>query len=349
MKGASPAHVGIDLGATGTRFAVLCDGEVLDRSQAPTAELGAGTPSERASKLAAVVSGLVPDGHYLAGVGIGASGPVLLPSGVIANPDTLPWFSGFDLAGLLGAELGTPVVVDNDAVAAALGELHFGAGRGCARLLAVTLGTGIGAAFLDRGRPFRDRQGQHPECGHLPVDPAGPRCYCGLTGCWEMLASRLSLEARAQQVTGTRDLALAYDLLQTGHPGLGAVMVDYGRAVGRGLELLNVAYSPDRAVLSGSVSRFLPYFAPGLAMEVGHRPGFSHDLEVLASALGAFAGAIGASVLGGGARRSCPPRRQMDTVTFWPKRNCPGSTPSPRATWALSSWTSLAPQARRPK
>jgi glucokinase len=223
---------------------------------------------------------------------------VLLPSGTISNPGTLPWFSDFDLAGMLTAELGVPVVIDNDAVAWALGEHHFGAGRECERLLVVTLGTGIGVAFLDHGRPFRDRRGQHPECGHLPVQPGGPLCYCGLVGCWEMVASRRSLEARAARVTGTPDLAVAFDLLQAGHPGLEAVLADYGHAVGRGLELLNVAYSPDRAFVAGSVSRFLPYFAPGLAKEIGHRPGFSHDLDVVESEMGAFGGAMGASVLG---------------------------------------------------
>ena len=276
------------MGGTGTRFAIISDGKVVATSEVPTGELGAGAPAERVSRVAAVVTGLLPEGYRLDGVGIGASGPVLLPSGTISNPDTLPWFSGFDLAGLLAAELGAPVVIDNAAVAWALGE----------RLLVVTLGTGIGVAFLDRGRPYRDRRGQHPECGHLPVQPGGLRCYCGLTGCWEMVASRGSLEARAAQVTGTPDLAVAYDLLQAGHPGLEALLADYGHAVGRGLELLNVAYSPDRAVVAGSVSRFLPYFAPGLAKEIGHRPGFSNDLEVVESALGAFGGAMGASVLG---------------------------------------------------
>jgi len=298
MMGAQLAQVGIDMGGTGTRFAIISDGKVVATSEVPTGELGAGAPAERVSRVAAVVTGLLPEGYRLDGVGIGASGPVLLPSGTISNPDTLPWFSGFDLAGLLAAELGAPVVIDNDAVAWALGEHHFGAGRECERLLVVTLGTGIGVAFLDRGRPYRDRRGQHPECGHLPVQPGGLRCYCGLTGCWEMVASRGSLEARAAQVTGTPDLAVAYDLLQAGHPGLEALLADYGHAVGRGLELLNVAYSPDRAVVAGSVSRFLPYFAPGLAKEIGHRPGFSNDLEVVESALGAFGGAMGASVLG---------------------------------------------------
>jgi predicted NBD/HSP70 family sugar kinase len=95
------------------------------------------------------------------------------------------------------------------------------------------------------------------------------------------------LEARASQVTGTPDLGVAYDLLQAGHQGLEDLLADYGHAVGRGLESLNVAYSPDRAVLAGSVSRFLPYFGAGLAKELGHRPGFSNDLVVVESALGA--------------------------------------------------------------
>ena len=286
------------MGGSGTRFAIISGGKVVATSEVPTGELGAGAPAERVSRTAAVVTGLLPDGYHLEGVGIGASGPVLLPSGTISNPDTLPWFSGFDLAGLLAAELAAPVVIDNDAVAWALGEHHFGAGRECERLLVVTLGTGIGVAFLNRGRPYRDRRGQHPECGHLPVQPGGPLCYCGLAGCWEMAAKRASLEARAAQVTGTPDLTVAHDLLQAGHPELEAVLAEYGHAVGRGLEMLNVAYSPDRAVVAGSVSRFLPYFAPGLAEEIGHRPGFSNDLEVVESALGAFGGAIGASALG---------------------------------------------------
>jgi glucokinase len=298
MNPAPVAQAGIDFGGTGTRFAMISGGEVVAVSEALTGELGEGTPAERVSRVAAVVKGLLPDGPRLEGVGIGASGPVELPTGTISNPDTLPWFSGFDLGGMLAAELGVPVVIDNDAIGWALGEHHFGAGRGCERLLLVTLGTGIGVAFLDHGRPFRDRHGQHPECGHLPVQPGGPRCYCRLIGCWEMVANRASLEVRASEVTGTPDLSVAYDLLQAGHSWLEAVFVDYGHAVGRGLEPLNVAYSPDLAVVAGSVSRFLPYFAPGLDEEIRRRPGFSNDLEVVQSALGPYGGAMGASVLG---------------------------------------------------
>src|SRR5579863_10371824 len=113
--GAHLAQVGIDMGGSGTRFAIISDGKVVATSEVPTGELGAGAPGERASRTAAIVTGLLPDGYHLDGAGIGASGPVLLPSGTISNPDTLPWFSGFDLAGLLAAEVGARVVIDNDA------------------------------------------------------------------------------------------------------------------------------------------------------------------------------------------------------------------------------------------
>ena len=220
-----------------------------------------------------------------------------LPAGVIRNHDTLPWFSDFDLGGMLRAELGVPVSIDNDAVAAALGEYHYGLGRGCDRLLVVTLGTGIGAALLCGGRPFRDGNGQHPECGHLPVLPGGERCYCGLTGCWETTASRGSLETRVERAIGTRDLNEAHSLIEPGHPALQAAFEDYGRFVGRGLEMLNVAYGPSRVVLCGSASRFLSHFAIALTAELERAPGFRNQVDIVGSALGDAVGAIGASAL----------------------------------------------------
>jgi len=290
--------VGVDLGGMGSRFAIVSKGAIIAQSTVPTAELGAGPITERVARLAGVVRALVPDGYLLDGVGIGASGPMELPNGAISNPDTLPWFSGFDLTGMLAADLGVPVVIDNDAVAAGIGEYYYGAGRGCDRLLVVTLGTGIGVVFLDNGRPFRDRRGQHPEGGHLPVLPGGPRCYCGLAGCWETSACRESLEERAERVTGTRDLGVASEVLQAGNAALEAVFVDYGHAVGRGLAILDTVYSPARAVLCGSTSRFLPYFAEGLSAEFERSPGYVNELAVVESELGDVAGAVGASVLG---------------------------------------------------
>jgi glucokinase len=153
-------------------------------------------------------------------------------------------------------------------------------------------------ALLENGRPFRDASGQHPECGHLPVFPSGPRCYCGLIGCWEMSASRRGLEARVEGVLGSCDLEELEGLLAHGAgEAVTAAIDDYGHAIGRGLESLVIAYGPDRVVLCGSASRFLPHFSHGLRAELERSPDFRHDLNVVGSSLGDFAGAIGASMM----------------------------------------------------
>jgi glucokinase len=288
---------GIDLGGTGSRLVVVGRGEVVGQVRVGTPELGAGTPRERVSRVAGALNDLVPRGSVLAGVGIGASGPIELPRGPIRNPDTLAWFSGFDFVGMLSDELGTVVIIDNDAVTAALGEFRYGAGQNVERLLVVTLGTGIGAAFLADGLPFRDGKGQHPECGHLPVLPGDQRCYCGLVGCWEGGASRTSLELRVRRAIGTNDLQVAQELLSVGHSALEAALSGYGTAIGRGLETLNVVYDPERIVLCGSASSFLPYFRKGMLETMERAPGFRNEVDVVESALGDLAGAVGASVL----------------------------------------------------
>ncbi len=296
--GTKQVTVGVDLGGTGSRFVVCSTGRTLGQTGVPTRELGSGPVEERVNRFAATLVRLVPEGCQLVGVGIGASGPIEMPSGIIRNPDTLPWFTDFDLRGALRAALGVPVFVENDAVTAALGEHRYGAGRGCDRLLVVTLGTGIGVALLEDGQPFRDAKGQHPECGHLPVLPGGPRCYCGITGCWEMLASRRNLEARVERALGSRDLNKAERLLAEGaDEGLRVAFHEYGSALGRGLAVLNIAYGPERVVIGGSASRFLPYFAGGALAELERARGFRSEVNVVESGLGDLAGAIGASVL----------------------------------------------------
>lgn len=309
--------IGIDLGATGTRVVARVAGTTVNQAQIATTDLGRGDITERVARFVELARRMVPDGMRLAGMGIGASGPVELPSGIIRNPDTLAPFSGFDLGAAIGSDLGAPVVVDNDAVTAALGEHRFGAGQGCDRLLVVTLGTGIGACFLQQGRPFRDGDGQHPECGHIPVLPGGPPCYCGLVGCWEMVANRQSLQARVRQVLPGADLGQAERLLALGpHGALAGALGDYGHSLGRGLVALIIAYAPRRVVVCGSVSRFLPYFSPGVQAELERAEGYRSNVQVVESALGDMAGAVGASVLVG--RDAGPGRAQSDTVTFSP-------------------------------
>ena len=186
---------GIDLGGTGSRFVIYGRDGVIASAAMATAELGSGNQEQRLSRLADTVFGLAPPGSALLGIGIGASGPVNRAAGVIHNHETLPTFSGFPLVAALQKRCAVDVIVENDAVTAAIAEHRLGAGRDARHMLMVTLGTGIGAAFLMDGSPFRGPRGEHPEAGHIPIITGLGRCYCGAKGCWEQVASRSALQA----------------------------------------------------------------------------------------------------------------------------------------------------------
>jgi glucokinase len=186
---------GVDLGGTGSRFVIQGPRGVIASATMATAELGAGETTARLDRLCKTIRGLLPHDTELISVGIGATGPVDRATGTVHNRDTLPWFSDLPLAASLQARLGIPVYIDNDAVVAAVAECTSGAGENSSRMLVVTLGTGIGAAFLLDGKPFRGPNGTHPEAGHIPILHGSGRCYCGASGCWELFASRSALQA----------------------------------------------------------------------------------------------------------------------------------------------------------
>lgn len=288
-------RIGIDLGGTKTRLVLVdAEGNVLASASRPTADYGSGRAALDA--LVADVRAL-PGANGAAFIGVGASGPVL-PTGVVANPATLPGFSGLDLAGHLTAELGIACRVDGDALAAALGEWTFGAGRGARRLLMVTLGTGVGVAVVDAGTPWTGTDQIAPEAGHIPVAGDGNPCYCGLSNCWEQIASRtvlqrLALAAVPAAVVGPQE-AVAH-LARTGDPA--GVFADYGRRVALGLSTLLTVHRPDVVVLGGSGAEQFALVEPGLLAGLAGRPAYYAPFSLRPAALGDLGGAIGAACL----------------------------------------------------
>lgn len=295
------AFVGVDIGGTGVRFLSRSDGAVSGESVRSTAELGMGTPATRISRMEQEIRHVVPVGHRLAGVGIGATGPVDLVTGEIDNPDTLPDFSGIGLVPALALALGCPVVIDNDAVTAALGEYSDGAGRASTRLLMITLGTGVGGALLVDGVPWRTGTGSHPELGHLPVFEEGPACYCGLHGCWEPQASRAALQHLLAEVLGAgvplRELVSTAAARYPDDEAIRATFHRYGDRVGRGIGCLEVALGPTTVVVGGGAATAFTHFEPGIASTRTRGGAYAVSAPVVAAALGERAGAIGAAVL----------------------------------------------------
>lgn len=292
---------GLDMGGTGIRIVIMREERVLASTTISTASFADLAQRQRISILAQSILGLLPYGTRLIGVGIGASGPVNVETGVIDNPYTLPAFSGFPLAAQMETCLQVPVRMDNDATTAALGEHHFGAGIGSSRMLMVTLGTGVGVALLDRGKPFRMANGSHPEAGHIAVSDDERVCYCGLTGCWESLAARSWLQTtlmeRVPEVDYRRQRLVDWLEICRQSPEIASVFYQYGRQVGKGLGSLLMAYGPDTTVLSGSAASLYPLFEQGLQSVLQRAAGFEINRDIHISLLGDTAGAMGATRL----------------------------------------------------
>jgi glucokinase len=268
---------GVDLGGTGTRVLVVDDeAAVVAGATVPTATFG----DQALDRLADLIRGLVPASGTLCAVGIGASGPVDLVTGEIRNPDTLPQFTGLDVAGGLQRRLSATAWIDNDAVAAGLAEFTWGAAAHMDSALCITLGTGIGAVMIQDGTPVRAADGQHPEGGHIPVPGTGSPCYCGLSQCWEQVASRTALDG----------------LQGSGRSGT-ELWSEYAQRVASGLIALLTLYHPACVVVGGSVAQHWGLLEDPLRQELSRFREFDTSLPLAASTLGERGGALGAVLL----------------------------------------------------
>jgi glucokinase len=133
------------------------------------------------------------------GIGICSPGPLDPRTGVIINPPNLPCWRNFPLADRVRSTYSVPVKVDNDANAAALAEVLWGAARGRKNVFYATVGTGIGSGIILDGKILHGRTGAAGEAGHMGIDIHGPKCPCGKNGCIEVLASGPAIGRRARQ------------------------------------------------------------------------------------------------------------------------------------------------------
>jgi glucokinase len=245
--------------------------------------------------------------------GIGATGPIIKERGVIDNPYTLPGWSQVDVIGPLERRFGISGVLENDADAFALGEWWAGAAKGTKSLYAMTIGTGIGTAFVEDGRLYRGLGGVHPEGGHMIVDyGSGVECYCGAKGCLESLVagpaiSRAAAEtARAQgglmlEMAGGDaskvDSKTAVAAARRGDEAALALMNKVGRYLGLGLVNVMSLLLPDAIVLGGGLSAELDLFEPAMRRTIDKATVMipAGKVRILASKLGRKAGMLGAA------------------------------------------------------
>jgi predicted NBD/HSP70 family sugar kinase len=191
------------------------------------------------------------------GIGVGVPGPIDAVSGQVTEPALVPAWSGADIAGALADRLNLPVYVDNDANAAALGELVWGAGRGVSDLVYLKLSGGVGAALVLRGDIYSGTAGFAGEIGHITVDEQGRICRCGNRGCLETLVGGpylLDLLNHPGRSGGAPTLGTLVEAALAGDLGCRRVIADAGRAVGAVTAMLCNVLNPRRVVVGGELA-----------------------------------------------------------------------------------------------
>ncbi len=305
---------GIDVG--GTKIA----GGVVDDTGKVIEELQVESPATDAHAIEAAIERLVTElktRHTIEAVGVGAAGYIDKARSVVLFAPNLAW-RDLDLKADLERTLGLPVVVENDANAAAWGEFQFGAGHDVDDLLLVTVGTGVGGGVVLDGSLYRGAFGVGAEIGHMRVVPDGIRCGCGNRGCFEKYASGSALvrDVRAAARAGSLMAAevldraggdvdsitgpLVTEAARDGDPFALEQIAAVGRWLGEGIASLAAVLDPAVVVIGGGVSEaddlLLDPVRAAFAAQLtgrGHRP----MLEIRKARLGNRAGLIGAADL----------------------------------------------------
>ena len=326
--------IGIDIGGTKVAAGVVDEaGTILERLQRPT-------PSHSPRAVEDAIVSTVDDlrsRHRVQSVGIGAAGWVDNSQAIVRFSPHLAWREE-PLKDRLSTRIDLPLIVDNDANAAAWAEYRFGSGKGASVMVCLTLGTGIGGGLVIDGRLFRGMYGMAGEWGHMISVPGGHRCECGNRGCWEQYASGNALVREARELASTNS-PMAYRLLELMGGDIEAItgpsvtaaalegehtaielLADVGAWLGQGIANLAAALDPDLFVIGGGVS------AAGDLLLVPARRMFSRTLTgrgFRAEArleLAHFrndAGLIGAADL---ARRAMTEPPESARFGFWPRR-----------------------------
>jgi glucokinase len=280
--------IGVDLGGTNMRIAAVEDcGKPLEVVGMPT-QLQRG----REHVLGEIVDTIrrLSRKHgrsgRLLGVGVGVPGIIDLDSGTVRAAANLPGWSDYPVRDELERMLGVPVVLENDANCAALGEKWTGAGQAVDDLCMLTLGTGVGGGFVVNGRPWHGVMGMAGEFGHMTVISEGLPCPCGNRGCLEQYASATAIMrmaaaavaqgksprmARLAELDSQFTARAVFDCAQNGDRAAQDIFETVGSALGIALANLINALNLPLYVVGGGVAAAWEAFSPAMLNELTRR------------------------------------------------------------------------------
>ena len=311
--------LGLDIGGTRIKGAIVAeDGRILAARQIQTPA----SMEEFRAGLRSLVSELVIPPWTPGAVGVACKGIIDTASTrIIALPGTLSYLEGYLLSELLYPALPAdcPVVADNDARVALIGECLWGAARDCHNACMLTLGTGIGGAILANGQILRGAGGIAGHLGHMTVDYQGGDCICGGRGCIETIFSARALESHAYALvhhgvaTSLREIGpssiTCADIFRAARAGDAASMRMIDRAtsaLGAFIAGLIHLLDPELIILSGQIADSVDMLLENLQQEMQRRTQglVRRTIPIVKSQLVEPSGVIGAAALARSALRS---------------------------------------------
>lgn len=254
------------------------------------------------------------DPRNIKGIGIGAAGMVNRQKGILLTAVNIG-VHDLPLCEPLSKHYGWPAKLGNDVEVATLGEVVFGAGRGCANLVCVFVGTGIGSGIIHEGQLYRGATGTAGEIGHMLLYPDGRQCGCGAFGCLEAYASRTAIaktilldlqrgltSSIRDKIDMTKGILRSKALSQAVEAGDVVVLnsvQEAARFLGQGLASVINFYNPERIILGGGLVEALDLYFQ-LASQEAHRRALkipAAKLQIVKAELGDYAGIVGAALL----------------------------------------------------
>ncbi len=309
-------RIGIDVGGTNVKIALVGDkGNIIYSNSIPTrAEMGY---EYTINNMKQAVSDLLKETNSnckdIEGIGFGFPGQVDYQQGIVRLAPNIPGWVNIPIAKVFEEEFNIPTRVDNDVRCAALGELNFGAGKGCQNLICITVGTGIGSGLVINGKLVRGASNSAGEIGHIKLDMyGGPLCGCGDRGCLEAFASGPSIVSMAEEYikggksTKYRELAnpditpyIVSEAAKQGDRVAQKIFTIMGEYIGIGLTSVVNLLNPEKIIIGGGVADAGDILLSPIRETIAKRaiPISASAVEIVSAQLGNTAGVIGASLL----------------------------------------------------
>ena len=308
-------RIGIDVGGTNVKVALVDDkGSVLYSNTVPTrAEMGY---EYTVNNIKQAIHDLLKEANnpQIEGIGFDFPGQIDYKNGIVKLAPNIPGWVNVPIAKIIEDEFHVTTRIDNDVHCAALGELKYGAGRGCENFICMTVGTGIGSGIVMNGQLLRGASNAAGELGHIKLSMHdGPLCGCGDYGCLEAFASGPSIVQMATEYimsgksTKFRELAnggeitpfLVCEAAKQGDPVAKRIFTIMGERIGFGLASVVNLLNPEKIIIGGGVADSGDILLNPIRETIKNRAMAvaGSAVEVVPAQLGNTAGVVGASLL----------------------------------------------------